>query len=154
MGVIKLLNAYGFRGCFLIPRLGGVLSSPLSHGFDLMNATVEVAPTATTNCECNAEWQQNCDFGHYDKMTHCSGAQGPDSNASRGCCFNYWWGDEGNTHGVTNLTKPSPDDDATYNAEAFVNFVEARNGVRSPPCLLDEAARKRVPHILFIRCCH
>ena len=42
---------------------GGRLSSPLSHGFDLMNATVEVSPTATTNCECNAEWQDNCNYG-------------------------------------------------------------------------------------------
>ena len=50
---------------------GGTVSSPLSHGFDHMNATVEVSPTATTNCECNPEWQQNCDYGHYGKMTHC-----------------------------------------------------------------------------------
>ena len=33
-----------------------------------MNATVEVAPTATTNCECNADWQKNCDYGHYGKV--------------------------------------------------------------------------------------
>jgi hypothetical protein len=31
---------------------GGVTSSPLTHGFTKMNATVEVAPTATTNCQC------------------------------------------------------------------------------------------------------
>ena len=54
-------------------KYGGITSSPISHGFDLMNATVEVAPTATTNCECNAEWQKDCDYGHYGKMTHCGG---------------------------------------------------------------------------------
>lgn len=31
--------------------LGGITSSPRTHGFDRFNATVEVAPTATTNCE-------------------------------------------------------------------------------------------------------
>jgi hypothetical protein len=69
--------------------LGGITSSPVTHGFDLFNATVEVSPTATTNCECNAAWQPSCDYGHYGSMTHCSGGQGPDPNASKGCCFNY-----------------------------------------------------------------
>ncbi len=32
-----------------------------------MNATVEVAPTATTNCECKEEWYDQCDFGHDGK---------------------------------------------------------------------------------------
>eukprot|EP00750_Incisomonas_marina_P002570 INCI1244.2.p1 GENE.INCI1244.2~~INCI1244.2.p1 ORF type:complete len:657 (-),score=87.74 INCI1244.2:42-2012(-) len=108
--------------------LGGRLSSPLSHGFDLMNATVEVAPTATTNCECNEEWQESCNYGHFGKMTHCSGTQGPDPKAKPGCCFNYWWGDEDAAHGVTNLTNASPDDDATYNADSFVRFAESLNG--------------------------
>lgn len=93
-----------------------------------MNATVEVAPTATTNCECNAEWQKDCDYGHYGKMTHCGGGQGPDPNSKPGCCFNYWWGDEDAPHGVTNLTEASPDDDATYNADSFVRFAEAQGG--------------------------
>ena len=109
-------------------KYGGLTSSPLSHGFDYMNATVEVSPTATTNCECNAEWSKDCDYGHLKKMTHCSGTQGPDPNAKPGCCFNYWWGDEEKEHGITNLTNPSYDDDAAYNAESFVAFAEARNG--------------------------
>jgi hypothetical protein len=45
-------------------KYGGITSSPISHGFDLMNATVEVAPTATTNCECQEDWRAGCDFGH------------------------------------------------------------------------------------------
>ena len=69
-------------------KFGGKTSSPISHGFDHMNATVEVAPTATTNCECNAEWQPNCNYGHYGKMTHCGGKQGPDPDSKPGCCFN------------------------------------------------------------------
>ncbi len=69
---------------------GGIYSSPIKHGFDEMNATVEVSPTATTNCECNAAWQKTCDYGHYGEMTHCSGGQGPDPGAKSGCCFNYW----------------------------------------------------------------
>ena len=36
-------------------RLGGLTSSPLSHGFDKMNATVEVSPTATTNCDVRVQ---------------------------------------------------------------------------------------------------
>ena len=108
--------------------LGGKTSSPIWHGFDRMNATVEVAPTATTNCECNAEWQKDCDYGHYGKMTHCGGGQGPDPDAKRGCCFNYWWESDEAEHGVTNLTNPSPDDDATYLADSFIRFAESRNG--------------------------
>ena len=64
--------------------LGGITSSPVTHGFDVFNATVEVSPTATTNCQCNAAWQPDCDYGHYGKMTHCSGGPGPDPNASAG----------------------------------------------------------------------
>ena len=107
---------------------GGRTSSPITHGFDHMNATVEVAPTATTNCECNAAWQPKCDYGHYHKMTHCGGKQGPDPDSKPGCCFNYWWEDESAPHAVTNLTEPTPDDDATYNAESFVNFAESLDG--------------------------
>jgi hypothetical protein len=92
-----------------------------------MNATVEVAPTATTNCECNAEWQPNCNYGHYHEMTHCGGHQGPDPHSKPGCCFNYWT-DANAPHGVTNQTHASPDDDATHNAESFVRFVEGLDG--------------------------
>ena len=108
--------------------LGGITSSPVTHGFDLFNATVEVSPTATTNCECDAAWQAGCDYGHYGKMTHCGGGQGPDANASAGCCFNYWSNDATAAHGVSNFTMPTPDDDAEYNADAFVRFLEAQNG--------------------------
>jgi arylsulfatase A-like enzyme len=109
-------------------KYGGITSSPISHGFAHMNATVEVAPTATTNCECNEEWQKDCDYGHYGKMTHCNGGQGPDPNSSKGCCFNYWWEDKEAEHGITNLTNASPDDDATYNAESFLGFLDSRQG--------------------------
>ena len=109
-------------------RHGGLTSSPLSHGFDRMNATVEVSPTATTNCECRAEWMEGCDYGHYGKMTHCGGGPGPNPKAHDGCCFNYWWEDTAAPHGVSNLSTPSPDDDATYLADAFVRFAEAQRG--------------------------
>ena len=81
---------------------GGRTSSPMNHGFTKMNATVEVAPTATTNCQCKAEWLENCDFGHYGKPNHCF----PHGE----CCFNYWWDDPMAPHGVTNLTWPTPPD--------------------------------------------
>jgi arylsulfatase A-like enzyme len=68
-------------------RYGGLTSSPVTHGFDRFNSTVEVAPTGTTNCQCKEEWQEHCLYGHYGKMTHCGGGPGPDPNASRGCCF-------------------------------------------------------------------
>ena len=45
-----------------------------------------------------------------------------------GCCFNYWWNDDDAPHGITNLTEPTPDDDATYNADSFVRFAEAQAG--------------------------
>jgi hypothetical protein len=61
---------------------GGFASSPITHGFDLMNATVEVAPTATTNCECQEDWRAACDFGHDGGTTHCNGGIGPDPKAS------------------------------------------------------------------------
>ena len=119
-----------------------------------MNATVEVAPSATTNCECNAAWQPNCNYGHCEngsitnfrsfldvrackthththtpdgKMTHCGGKQGPDPDSKPGCCFNYW-ADADAPHGVINQTHPSPDDDATHNADAFIRFVETLGG--------------------------
>ena len=107
---------------------GGITSSPLTHGFDLFNATVEVAPTATTNCQCDAAWQASCDFGHNEPTNHCTGSQGPDPNAAPGCCFNYWHGDAAAPHGVRNHTLPTPDDDATYNADAFVRFAESLGG--------------------------
>jgi hypothetical protein len=71
--------------------LGGITSSPVTHGFDLFNATVEVAPTATTNCECKEEWYENCDFGHDGGPTHCGGKGNPGGGAplKPGCCFNY-----------------------------------------------------------------
>jgi len=52
---------------------GGITSSPITHGFDHMNATVEVAPTSTLNYQCNVEWNKNVDYGHYGKPTHCNG---------------------------------------------------------------------------------
>lgn len=104
-------------------------SSPLFHGFDKMNATVEVSPTATTNCGCNADWEKKCNFGHYGAHNHCSGGPGPGGpTVKNGCCFNYWWGDETAPHGITNLTNPSYDDDSSYLAEAFIGFLESRQG--------------------------
>jgi hypothetical protein len=61
-------------------------------------------------------------------MAHCSGSQGPDPKANPGCCFNYWWESEEAEHGVTNLTNPSPDDDASYNAESFIGFLDRQQG--------------------------
>ena len=61
-------------------------------------------------------------------MTHCQGTQGPDPHSNPGCCFNYWWGDEDAPHGVTNFTEPTPDDDALYNADSFVRFLEQQEG--------------------------
>ena len=100
----------------------------VTHGFDDFNATVEVSPTATTNCQCNVSWQASCDFGHNEVMGHCAGSKGPDPNASAGCCFNYWSPDASAPHAVSNFTEPTPDDDAIYNADSFVRFLEARNG--------------------------
>eukprot|EP00928_Gymnodinium_smaydae_P039784 TRINITY_DN27104_c0_g1_i1.p1 TRINITY_DN27104_c0_g1~~TRINITY_DN27104_c0_g1_i1.p1 ORF type:complete len:615 (-),score=33.83 TRINITY_DN27104_c0_g1_i1:147-1991(-) len=106
-----------------------VPSSPLFHGFDRMNATVEVTPTATANCGCNSQWEESCNFGHYHKHNHCSGGPGPGAPiAPNGCCFNYWWENASSPHGISNLTNPSYDDDSAYIAEAFVGFLESRRG--------------------------
>lgn len=70
---------------------GGITSSPMTHGFDFFNATVGVAPTTTTNCECSEEWYKHCDFGQYGVATHCEGKGNPGGGPplSAGCCFNY-----------------------------------------------------------------
>jgi len=104
-------------------KFGGVTSSPLSHGFDRMNSTIEVAPTATTNCQCSPDWLPECDFGHYHKPTHCHGG-----GWAKGCCFNYWSEDTDAPHGVTNLTFPTIPDDSAYLADSFDGFVKSLNG--------------------------
>lgn len=112
---------------------GGLTSSPITHGFDYMNATVEVAPTATTNCECKEDWRASCDFGHDRGPTHCGGGIGPDPKAPKGCCFNYWWNDDQAAHGVSNLTNPSPDNDANdYLAHSLVGFIEKQAAANLP----------------------
>ena len=94
-----------------------------------MNATVEVSPTATTNCGCNAEWEKSCNFGHYKKHNHCSGGPSPGGpTVPNGCCFNYWWDNASAPHGVSNLTWPSPDDDSSYLADSFERFLGRRAG--------------------------
>jgi len=98
-----------------------------------MNATVEVAPTATTNCECQQDWRAGCDFGHDGGPTHCGGGPGPDPAAPNGCCFNYWWNDENSKHGVTNLTNASPDNDARdYVAQSLIGFIESQAAKNAP----------------------
>eukprot|EP00051_Salpingoeca_urceolata_P021109 m.325616 g.325616 ORF g.325616 m.325616 type:complete len:629 (-) comp19735_c0_seq21:94-1980(-) len=110
-------------------KLGGRTSSPISHGFDHMNATVEVAPTATTNCQCRQDWDKECLFGHYKKPTHCSGGANPGGGSlPRGCCFNYWWEDQEAEHGVTNLTNFVPQDDSQYTHSSFVKFIDSIDG--------------------------
>ena len=112
-------------------KLGGRYSSPISHGFSFMNATVEVAPTATTNCACREEWYEHCDFGHDGKPTHCNGGANPGGGPplEPGCCFNYWWNDDSSSHGVANLTNFSPDNDANdYLAQSLVDWITRRDG--------------------------
>lgn len=99
-------------------KFGGFTSSPVTHGFDHFNATVEVAPTATTNCLCRKDWAETCDFGHNKKATHCQG----------GCCFNYWWEDPDKPHGVANLTNLIGEDDSAYIADSFERFVRGLQG--------------------------
>ena len=108
--------------------LGGTTSSPLSHGFHQMLATVEVAPTAAANCECHSAWKRHCNYGHYRQMAHCGGGPGPNPNAGDGCCANYWSGDKGASHGVINSTHPSHENDAYYLASNFIDFVERQDG--------------------------
>eukprot|EP00039_Didymoeca_costata_P028753 m.22087 g.22087 ORF g.22087 m.22087 type:complete len:616 (-) comp7338_c0_seq1:96-1943(-) len=108
---------------------GGITSSPVTHGFDHFNATVEVAPTATTNCQCTTEWDKTCDFGHYNRPNHCSGKGNPGGpSLPGGCCFNYWWNNESAPHAVTNLSNPVGLDDSLYVADVFTRFLEGRNG--------------------------
>lgn len=76
-----------------------------------MNATIEVAPTRTTNCNCNKEWESQCEYGHNHKAVHCNGGIGPGGN---NCCFNYWSEDNTAEHGVSNLTNFSGGDDSEY----------------------------------------
>ena len=103
-------------------KYGGVTSNPITHGFDHFNATIEVTPTATTNCNCKGgDWNSSsCDYGHYKVPTHCAPAGK--------CCFNYWWEDNTAPHGVTNLTNAVGEDDSAYIADSFTRFVESLDG--------------------------
>jgi hypothetical protein len=124
-------------------KYGGSTSSPITHGFDHFNATVEVAPTLSTNCQCKQEWSEECDLGHYKVPTHCSRDKPPGTsptgwhpnpgggNLTDGCCFNYWWEDASAEHGVQNLTQATPLDDSLYLAEAFEGFLESRGDHQS-----------------------
>eukprot|EP01044_Picomonas_judraskeda_P019370 COSAG03_NODE_4072_length_1698_cov_1.945591_1_plen_343_part_00 len=116
---------------------GGVNSSPVFHGFDDFNSTVEVAPTATTNCQCRAEWESQCLLGHYHKPTHCSHNQSghvpnPNPSGAPGCCFNYWWRNDSAPHAVSNLSTFVPQDDSAYLADSFIRFLERRAAVQKP----------------------
>lgn len=112
---------------------GGVTSSPLTHGFDSFNATVEVAPTATTNCMCQKEWSEECLFGHNDGPVHCNGGPNPGGeDLPDGCCFNYWWENTTAEHGVSNLTWSTGDDDALYVADSFDRFLATRAAAAAP----------------------
>ena len=116
---------------------GGVNSSPVFHGFDDFNSTVEVAPTATTNCQCRAEWEKECLLGHYHKPTHCSKAQpghalNPNPTGAPGCCFNYWWRNDSAPHAVYNLSTPVPPDDSAYLADSFIRFLDRRAAAQKP----------------------
>jgi arylsulfatase A-like enzyme len=107
---------------------GGLTSSPITHGFDHFNSTVEVAPTGTTNCQCNEKWADQCLFGHNTALTHCGGGPGPDPEAGKGCCFNYWWDNASSPHGVSNLSNPVPPDDTDYVSDSFDRFLDGLNG--------------------------
>lgn len=110
-------------------KFGGTTSSPLTHGFDRMNATIEVAPSATANCLCNEAWKESCNFGHYQKPTHCTGGFSPGGHElPKGCCFNYWREDAASPHGVSNQTEATPDDDSVFLADSFDRFLEERGG--------------------------
>ena len=102
--------------------------------------TVEVAPTLSTNNQCNQRWFEKCDLGHYKKPTHCSKDAPPGTapagwhpnpgggSLADGCCFNYWSEDATAPHGVTNLSVATPLDDSLFLADAFERFIESRNG--------------------------
>ena len=94
----------------------------MTHGFDHFNATIEVAPTATTNCNCHGgDWNHSvCDYGHYFAPNHCVPAGK--------CCFNYWWEDNTAPHGITNLTNLVGEDDSAYIADSFDRFVQDLDG--------------------------
>ena len=109
--------------------LGGQTSSPVTHGFDHFNSTVEVAPTGYTNCQCKQEWADTCFFGHNNAGTHCQGGPGPDPDAGNGCCFNYWWDDAQQPHGIMNLSNPVPGNEAElYVADSFGRFLDGLKG--------------------------
>ncbi|CAB9499726.1 acetylgalactosamine-6-sulfatase [Seminavis robusta] len=107
---------------------GGKCSSPLNHGFSKMNATVEVAPTATANCQCKPEWQKDCQFGHYHEQKYCYSSE----KFNGKCCYNYWWDDPLSAHGVANLTWPTPADDSLYLADAFSRYIAERAQQQKP----------------------
>ena len=118
-------------------------SSPQTHGFDTFNCTVEVAPTATTNAQCRVDWNQTVDFGHYQAPNHCAGGANPGGGGlPDGCCFNYWWPNASNIHGVSNLTNLIGGDDSAYVTDSFEHFVASRD---SDPFLAQVSRRAVEP---------
>eukprot|EP00028_Trichosphaerium_sp_Am-I-7-wt_P009383 CAMPEP_0168513646 /NCGR_PEP_ID=MMETSP0405-20121227/3607_1 /TAXON_ID=498012 /ORGANISM="Trichosphaerium sp, Strain Am-I-7 wt" /LENGTH=410 /DNA_ID=CAMNT_0008532559 /DNA_START=216 /DNA_END=1445 /DNA_ORIENTATION=+ len=94
-------------------------SSPITHGFDHFNMTIEVAPTATTNCKCKKEWEDTCMVGHYGPNSHY--------NTLRDCC-NYWWENSTAPEGVFNASIPVGKNDAEFLVDSFESFLTERNG--------------------------
>jgi arylsulfatase A-like enzyme len=109
---------------------GGRTSSPITHGFHHFNATTACAPTYSLNCQCKAEWEATCRFGHYNDIFHfCESPHGDPNH----CCFNYWWDDPFGAHGVTNTTEaPTEPDDALYLVDAFSRFLHERQSQQLP----------------------
>lgn len=92
------------------PGLGH--ATPIMHGFDHMFMTQEVAPTSTTNCNCDPAWVSSCRLGH--------NAQWP--------CANYWTEDPTSETGIRNMTEPVGPNDGALIVDKFEEFVTSRGG--------------------------
>ena len=109
-----------------------------------MNATVEVAPTATTNCECKEEWYEQCDFGHDGGPTHCGGQGNPGGGPplKPGCCFNYWYAARLSCRGMPR-SGPTSDAPGSWRTHTYGSTVHGAGGETTPP--LTESRTSRMP---------
>jgi len=108
-----------------LSEAANVTSNPVTHGFAHFNATQEVVPTATTNCNCRKEWSENCNYGHYDAPNHCAGNGNPGGDdLPEGCCFNYWWNNVSSSFGgISNYSEPILGEDSRYIVDSFRTFL-------------------------------
>ena len=81
--------------------------------------TLEVAPTSTTNCECQPAWKKQCHFGH---------------NKGWGCS-NYWVDNASAPELTSPVDELVGESDSKYLVDRFEDFVQTQKQSAMAPFL-------------------